>query len=88
VVYEHKDGTGSLFANEDRRGENSPNAKGRERIGGVDYWVSAWTRLTKDGRKFQNLSFLEAGRTDYRKPVDAKEGAEGLEIDFDDKIPF
>jgi hypothetical protein len=84
MTFQHKDGTGSLFPNQDKTGPNAPNAKGRARIGGQDFWVSAWTRTTKDGTKFQNLSFLAADpKPDFSKPRDAREGDTGAEPEFE-----
>jgi hypothetical protein len=89
MVYIHKDGTGSLFANTEPRGPNSPNANGRARIGGRNFWVSAWTRISAGGVKYQSLSFLEDDRSaDQTKPRDAREGADGKEPEFDDGLPF
>jgi hypothetical protein len=56
--YEQRDNSGSLFKN-DRRGDNerAPNAKGKAMVGGVMYWVSAWTKDRPNGEKYQSLSF-------------------------------
>jgi hypothetical protein len=57
--FEIRDNSGSLFVN-DRKGDNerAPNAKGKAMIGGVMYWVSAWTKTaTSSGQKYQSLSF-------------------------------
>ena len=52
-----KELTGSLWKNEDRTEDRHPNAKGTALIDGVEYWVSAWTKETQDGKKWQSLSF-------------------------------
>jgi hypothetical protein len=57
--FEIRDNSGSLFVN-DRKGDNerAPNAKGKAMIGGVMYWVSAWTKTAaSSGQKYQSLSF-------------------------------
>lgn len=56
-TYEIKDNTGSLFANDKREKETQPNAKGSAMIGGVEYWVSAWTNTSSKGTKYQSLKF-------------------------------
>jgi len=39
VAFEQKDGTGALFKNDDKADDdNRPNAKGRAKIAGVDYF--------------------------------------------------
>jgi len=57
MAYEIRPETGSLFVNDKREKETHPNAKGSALIGGIEYWVSAWTKTTSDGRKWQSLSF-------------------------------
>jgi hypothetical protein len=57
MAYEQRDNSGSLFRNDKREKETHPQAKGSAMIGGVEYWVSAWTKEARDGSKYQSLSF-------------------------------
>lgn len=57
MSYEQKDNAGALFINDKRETEKHPNAKGSAMIGGVEYWVSAWTNTSQKGTKYQSLSF-------------------------------
>lgn len=58
MAYEQKDNEGVLFANKDRKSDKHPNAKGSALIGGVEYWVSAWTNTAQgSGDKYQSLKF-------------------------------
>jgi hypothetical protein len=54
--FEPKDNSGSLFKNDRREKDTHPHATGTALIGGVEYWVSAWTKEGKNG-KFQSLAF-------------------------------
>ena len=63
MAYELKDNSGSIFKNEKREKDTHPHGTGKCLIGGVEYWVSAWTKEGNKGR-FQSLSF---------KPVEHKE---------------
>lgn len=82
MPYEQKDNAGSLFKNEDRTElNNQPNARGRCKISGVEYRMSAWTRTSKDGTKYQSLAFEPARPPDPTGPVNAQEIV-------DDLIPF
>lgn len=57
MAWEQKPNTASLFKNDDRTEDTHPHAKGTALIDGVEYWVSAWTKTTKDGNKWQSLAF-------------------------------
>lgn len=57
-MYEIKDLSGSLFRNQKREKDTHPNLTGSARINGVDYWVSCWSKPTKDGSdKWLSLAF-------------------------------
>lgn len=64
--YQQKDNSGALFANAKREKESHPNATGTAMIGGVEYWVSAWTNTSEKGVVYQGLKF---------EPKEAKGGA-------------
>jgi hypothetical protein len=62
MAYEQRDNSGQLFRNDKKEsGDNQPNAKGKAMIGGVMYYVSAWTKTIANGEhagdKWQSLSF-------------------------------
>lgn len=57
MAYEQRDMSGSLFKNDKREKDTQPNARGTAMIDGVLYEISAWTKETKTGDKWQSLSF-------------------------------
>ena len=61
MAFEHKPNSGTLFKNDRRAADSQPNAKGEALIGGVAYWVSAWTKKDKNGNPWQSLSFTPKG---------------------------
>lgn len=65
MAYEQRDNSGTLFKNDKREKDSHPHATGKAMIGGVMYYVSAWTKEGSKG-KFQSLSF---------KPVDEQAAA-------------
>ena len=65
MAFEIKDNSGSLFKNDRKTEESHPQAKGSAKINGIEYWVSAWTKTTKEGVKWQSLSFTPK---DAKKP--------------------
>ena len=80
MSYEQKDNSGTIFRNEKREKDTHPHGTGTALIGGVEYWISAWT---KDGAKgkFQSLAF---------KPKEAKQAKPtgGAMDDIADDLPF
>lgn len=75
---------GALFANKDRQTENHPNATGTLNVGGTEYWISAWTKTSKAGDKYQSLSVkLKEGKPAKAAPAPAPSAEP-----FDDDIPF
>lgn len=73
--YQQKDNSGALFANTKREKDSHPNATGSAMIGGVEYWVSAWTNKSEKGTVYQGLKF---------EPKESKEDAKGN----DSAVPF
>lgn len=47
---------GSLFKNDRKDDAKFPDYKGSVNVEGVEYWLSAWIKLSKDGQKFMSLS--------------------------------
>ena len=85
MAYEQKDMSGSLFKNDRREKDTHPHAKGSALINGVEYWVSAWTKESRDGQKYQSLSFTmkNADQTgSYARQEPARQD------DLSDEIPF
>ena len=80
MAFEQRDNSGSLFANSKRTEEKHPQATGSATIGGVEYWVSAWTKTTKDGKKWQSLAF--------KPKEEPKEAPKGHFDDMEDDLPF
>jgi hypothetical protein len=47
---------GTLFRNDRKNGDKSPNYNGSLNVGGVEHWISGWIRQSKTGEKFMSLS--------------------------------
>ena len=77
-----KELSGSMFKNQKKLTDQHPNMTGNALIDGVEYWVSAWTKVDKNGNKWQSLSFT---RKDQPKN---REQAEKAVADIDDDLPF
>jgi hypothetical protein len=82
MAFEHKEDTGSIFKNQKKEKDSHPNMTGSARIGGVEYWVSAWTNESEKGR-WQSLSFQRKDSKIKTPAADKK-----VRKDADDDIPF
>jgi hypothetical protein len=90
MSFEQKDFSGSLFKNQKREKQTHPNATGKAMIGGVLYYVSAWTKEDKNGKPWQSLSFTkvyEKAPTGERIFPKKTTEAPGFD-DMPDDIPF
>jgi uncharacterized protein (DUF736 family) len=74
--------SGALFANADRKTDKHPNARGTLNVEGREYWISAWTKTSKKGEKYQSLSIQPKEPRDEARAVSRADGA------FDDDVPF
>ena len=48
--------TGALFKNDRKESERHPDYTGSINVGGTDYWLSAWLKTDRNGKKFMSLS--------------------------------
>lgn len=80
MAYELRELSGSLFKNDKKETEKHPNMTGSALIGGVDYWVAAWTKEGKKG-KFISLSFTPKEDKPASRPTKPSRSN-------DDDIPF
>jgi len=86
MAYEQKDNSGSLFKN-DKQQPNHPDYKGSCMVDGVEYWMSAWIKPTKDGSgRWMSFAFQpkEQAKPKARPARQDQGGFDG----GDDSIPF
>ena len=70
---------GVLFKNDRKETDNHPDYTGSINVGGRDFWLSAWIKQAKSGKKFFSMSV---------KPKDDG-GQRGVPAgDLNDDIPF
>ena len=75
---------GVLFKNEDKCGEKDPDYKGNINVAEDDYWLSAWIKTSKEGKKYMSLSVQP--KAPRQAKVESK--SEPAQPDFDDDLPF
>ena len=83
MAFEQKELSGSLFKNDKREKDTHPHATGSALIGGVEYWVSAWTKTDKNGNKWQSLAFKPK-----EKQAAPRGGSRSSAADMDSDVPF
>lgn len=91
MAYEQKEGGGSLFKNERKEKDSHPNLQGSALIGGVEYWVSGWTKTRDNGDKWISLAFKpkEARSGGHQDEPKAKPAAKKDPFDeMDSDLPF
>lgn len=72
---------GTLWRNNKRKNDDSPEFTGNITINGVKYWQSAWVEQSKDGRKYFSQKFTPAEPTEQnRQPVTVE--PDDVEIPF------
>lgn len=66
MAYEHKDMTGSIFVNEDKKGERHPDWRGKVKINGEEYYAAGWNNESRNGpyisMKFESVAEAERNR--------------------------
>jgi hypothetical protein len=77
--YDDRD-RGTLFRNDRKNGDKSPDYKGSINVGGVEHWLNGWIRESKRGEKFMSLSVKPKEEPALTKKAPAE--------DFHDEIPF
>ena len=74
---------GSLFKNDRKDDAKFPDYKGSLNVDGVEFWLSAWLKISKEGTKFMSLSVKPKNAdASLNKPKKTKEQFD------DDSVPF
>ena len=90
MANQQKDNSGALFKNDKKTTDAHPNARGQATIDGVEYWVSAWTKTSGAGVKYQSLAFTRNQSLSFTRKDEApaKAGKTSSMEDMEDDIPF
>lgn len=87
MAFEQRDLSGSLFKNKRRTQQNHPDYTGQAKIGGVEYWVSAWLKEKSDGEKYMSLAYTPKDTQSTAHHGNPPNKTSGLD-DIDDDMPF
>jgi hypothetical protein len=83
--FEQRENSGSLFKNDKREKDTHAHARGSALIGGVEYYIDAWTNESNDGSKYQSLKFK---RKDQASSGTPRPQPDAFDTDLDDDVPF
>ena len=64
---------GVLFRHTEKTTPSQPDYRGNCQIGGVEFWLSAWIKESKAGRKYMSLSFTPKETSAQPRPGDDAE---------------
>ena len=76
--------TGAIFKNDRKETDRHPDYNGSCEINGVEMWMSAWIKTSKNGKKFMSFSFNPKEVQAAPKAVQSPNSG----FDEEDDIPF
>lgn len=87
MAFEINDYSGFLFKNERKENDSQPTHQGSIKVNGAEYWMSAWIKTGKSGKRYFSMSFTEKEST-TRQSQQPQSQQYSPSTDFDDDIPF
>lgn len=83
---------GALFKNERKASDTHSDYNGTINVGGREYWINAWLKTAKSGKKFMSLSVkpkeVKAGVQPRSEVYDENPAPRGSMKDELDDVPF
>jgi uncharacterized protein (DUF736 family) len=77
---------GVLFKNDKKDSESQPDYKGSINADGFDFWLSAWVKTDKTGKKYMSLSI--SPKEQPQKAVAQNKQQQKTVQEMDSDIPF
>lgn len=81
--------SGMLAKNDRKEKDTHPDYRGVINVDGVDYWLSAWIKVGRDGSKMQGQKYFSLSvkaKDEQSKPAKGSQGSGFDDIDSD--LPF
>jgi len=87
MAYEHREGSGSLFPNRDKKGDNHPDYKGDALFNGQRVELAAWKKVGRSGGGFLSVQIKPAREQSHAAPERSVSTAPRSAVE-DDEVPF
>ena len=80
---------GVLFKNEDKQQDSHADYRGNIDVDGKQFWLDAWIRTSKAGKKFMSLSIKPKLMSDRASPpTGGRNDPRPVDDGFDSEVPF
>jgi hypothetical protein len=79
---------GVLFKNNEKETDSHPDYRGHLNVDGVDLWLSAWLKTSKNGMRYMSLAVKPKNAESAKPKNETAKSAGGGSAPFDDAIPF
>lgn len=98
MAFKQDDNSGALFKNDRKESEQHPDYTGTATVKGEEFWLSAWVKESKDGKKYMSIALKKKdppATREYNKMTRAQDALKKVPVsqgnrlnDLDDEIPF
>jgi len=88
MAFEQRENTDAIFVNDRKTEDSHPDSTGTALIAGVEYYISAWRREAKNGKRYLALSFKPKEDSDTAQSKKPAGGGAAARPENGDKIPF
>ena len=85
TIFEVYQKVGAIFTNDDKKTDKHPDVGGKIEVGGQEYYMSGWKKLSKNDVNYTSVSLTPKEADGYSGPENPTEEAGN---DLDDEIPF
>lgn len=79
---------GALFKNEDKQADTHADYRGSLNVGGQEFWIDAWIKSSKAGKKYMSLSVKPKMAREHKGGSGNPPARQPEPPEFDDSIPF
>lgn len=89
--FQQRDNSGAMFTNQRKVKDTHPDFNGSVMVGGVEYFMSGWKKVSKAGKPFISLAFTVKEASDAFDLGDSKPTPsvnDAFNLGNDDDLPY